>query len=362
MIPIFSDAVISASLDFGAVIQRVLDRHAYVLGAEVAGFETEFAEYLGVRQCVTVANGTDALELALRGVGVAPGDHVVTVANAGFYASTAVRQVGAIPVYVDVAEDDLTMDVDELREALAAKPKAVVLTHLYGKVARVESVADLCRRSGVALIEDCAQAHGASRDGVKVGAWGDVACFSFYPTKNLGALGDGGALATNNEELAARLRGLRQYGWKEKYHVEWSGGRNSRLDEMQAAILRDKLPHLDAWNAQRRAVAARYSAAWDDLPVICPRHGEGDVAHLYVVRVRERETLRTRLRALGVATDVHYPVPDHLQTPARGASVAIGALPVTTAACAEVLTLPCYPGMQNDEIDTVVGAVRAGMV
>ena len=362
-IPLFSAAAVNAGVDLSAAVQQVLDSHWYVLGQQVQGFEAEFARYVGTEHCVSVANGTDALELALRAVGVSCGDKVVTVANAGFYSSTAIHAVGAVPLYVDVDAASLTLSPPALEQALASRPAAVIVTHLYGQMADMPALVALvalCQRAGVALIEDCAQAHGAALAGRKAGSWGQLACFSFYPTKNLGALGDGGAITTGNAVLAASLRTLRQYGWSSKYTVAVPGGRNSRLDEMQAAILRAKLPWLDAQNAQRRHIAARYNTAFAALPLQCPASVGADyVAHLYVVRTPQRTALRAFLQSHGVATDVHYPLADHLQPAYSSASWALaGTLEVTQAACASVLSLPCYPGMPDTDVESVIHAVQ----
>ncbi len=356
-IPLFSAAIANADFDLASAVGRVLQSHWYVLGKEVEGFEAEFARYVGVDHCVTLANGTDALELALRAVGVGPGDRVATVANAGFYGSTAAYAIGALPVYVDVDDRTLTMCPASLASVLAHKPAAVIVTHLYGQLASMGELAGLCADASVPLIEDCAQAHGARRDGRQAGAWGAAACYSFYPTKNLGALGDGGAVVTRDAAMAARVRTLRQYGWSGKYVVATPGGRNSRLDELQAAILRAKLPHLDRHNAQRRDIARRYNAAFAGLPLRCPHSVDEDhAAHLYVVRSDQRDALRAHLQSQGVATDVHYPVPDHLQ-PAYTAAPSL--LPVTEAAAGRVLTLPCFPGLADADVARVIAAVQS---
>ena len=358
MISLFSDIAVNANLDLQSPLKRVLDRHWYVLGEEVAGFESAFSAYVGVNHCITVANGTDALEIALRGLGVTRGDKVVTVANAGFYSSTAIHAIGAVPVYVDVDEVSMTMAPAALSAALADKPKCVIVTHLYGQMADMGALLRLTRDAGVPLIEDCAQSHGARRDGRQAGSWGDAACFSFYPTKNLGALGDGGAIVTNNMELDARLRILRQYGWSAKYQVTTQGGHNSRLDEIQAAILNEKLPHLDAWNSERRHIASLYNAAFACLQIISlPTIGEDYVAHLYVIRVNNRDAFRDFLKAEGVATDVHYPIPDHLQSAYPNACV-VGPMCATEAASTSVVSLPCFPGLTVSEIDRVIAAVE----
>ncbi len=358
-VPLFSAETAGQGLDLPGVLRAVIDSQRYVLGTQVLAFEAAFAAYVGVRYAIGVANGTDALEIALRSLGVKPGEGVVTVANAGFYGSTAIRAIGAQPLYVDVDEYTLNLSPSALAQVLSTKPvKAVIATHLYGQLADMAAITDLCRAAGVALIEDCAQAHGARRAGRLAGAWGDVACFSFYPTKNLGALGDGGAVVTDNAELANRVRALRQYGWGNKYEVVCDGGRNSRLDELQAAVLSAKLPLLDTVNAQRRAIGARYSAALADLPLRAhPVFGDDHVAHLYVVRSAQRQQLRDHLDARGIASDVHYPIADHRQ-PVHLGAYAGEHLPVTEAACQQALTLPCFPGMTDAQVEQVIFAVR----
>ena len=358
-IPLFSAAVVNQGIDLAGAVSRVLASNSFILGQEVAQFESEFASHVGVSHCVSVANGTDALELALRAVGVMPGNAVACVANAGFYSSTAVNLVGAVPRYVDVDEARLTMCPQALALALDQRPAAVIVTHLYGQLGDIEGIAGLCRARGIPLIEDCAQAHGALRGGKRAGSFADIACFSFYPTKNLGAIGDGGAVVTQDAKLAGRVRVLRQYGWSEKYQVSQLGGRNSRLDELQAAVLREKLPHLDRQNAQRRVIAARYNRAFAGLPLRLPA-SEGDdfVAHLYVVRSERRQALRAHLLERGVATDIHYPIADSRQPGWQGRRVP-EPLPVTEAACASVLSLPCFPGMADDQIDHVVQSLRS---
>lgn len=355
-IPLFSAAAANADVDLLGAVSRVLERHWYVLGEEVAAFEREFSRYVGTSECVTVANGTDALELALRGVGVEKGDRVVAVANAGFYGSTAIHAIGAIPIYVDVEVETLTMSASGLARVLESGAKAIVVTHLYGQLADIEELVRIADDAGVPLIEDCAQAHGAIRNGKQAGSFGRVGCFSFYPTKNLGALGDGGAIVTSDLALADRVRQLRQYGWSQKYVVEAAGGRNSRLDEIQAAVLREKLERLAQWNNERRDIARRYNAAFASLPVQCPCSTDEDyVAHLYVLRVPDRQPFRESLKAGGIATDVHYPIPDHRQ-PAYPFSD-LAQLDVTESACSSVVSLPCFPGMTEVEVERVIAAV-----
>lgn len=357
-IPIFCLKTATGGVDLRAAVQRVLDSHWYILGAEVAAFEQEFAQYTRVEHCVSVGNGTDALELALRASGVQRGDVVATVANAGYYTSTVVDAIGATPLYVDIDPDTLTMCTDSLANALAHRPKAVMVTHLYGRLANMAALLDLADTAGVPVIEDCAQAVGAERDGQRAGSWGVMGCFSFYPTKNLGAAGDGGAVVTSSPELAQRLRTLRQYGWTQKYHVGVPGGRNSRLDEIQAAVLRTRLPHLPGWNASRRAIARAYNDAFQHLPVQCPPSFEDDaVAHLYVLQLDRRDDLRVFLTESAIATDVHYPIPDHLQAVRMHNTALHASLDNTVAACKRIVTLPCYPGMTDQQVNRVIRAV-----
>ncbi len=243
-------------------IDRVLARGWLVLGPEVEQFERAFAAYLGIGYCMGLANGTDAIELALKAIGISPGDRVATVANAGMYTTTAVLTIGAEPHFMDVDLDTRVVTLDEVRKAIQAGVKAVVVTHLYGlAIPEMTAIADYCAQKNIFLIEDCAQAHGAQIDGRYVGTFGVASSFSFYPTKNLGALGDGGAVVTHHPQLAEKLRQLRQYGWIKKYSVEMAGARNSRLDEIQAAVLLGLLPHLDEANNRRREIAARYSTS-----------------------------------------------------------------------------------------------------
>jgi dTDP-4-amino-4,6-dideoxygalactose transaminase len=339
-----------------AAMARVHDRGWYILGPEVEAFEREFAAYLGIAECVAVGNGTDALEVALRALMVGSGETVATVANAGMYATTAIRAVGAVPAYVEIDASTLEMDPAALAVVAETMPRAIIVTHLYGRVTDVDTIAQISRAHGIPLIEDCAQAHGAKTGARCAGTNGVAGCFSFYPTKNLGALGDAGAVVTDDRELAARLRALRVYGWGAKYYCSIQGGMNSRMDELQAAVLRAKLPHLDRWNRRRREIAARYRAAISHPYIVLPPFNDdgSDVAHLYVVRVKARESLREHLKAEDIATDIHYPIPDHRQ-PGAGIMPQQG-LTRTDRACAEVLSLPCYPELTDDEIDEVAAA------
>ena len=339
-----------------AACERVLSSGWFVLGPEVRDFEAAFAAYCNSPHCITVANGTDALALSLIAVGVQQGDAVVTVANAGMYATTAIHACGAMPVFVDVDHNSMNMAPAAFENVLAMRPRAVIVTHLYGNMVDIAAIVSIAHKAGIAVIEDCAQAHGAHIDKQSAGTFGELGCFSFYPTKNLGALGDGGAIVTANNAYAERLRQLRQYGWASKYCVEVAGGRNSRLDELQAALLLAKLPSLDANNMRRREIADRYASGIRNAHIEVPkRGGDADVVHLFVVRSQYREQLALHMLSLGIQTDIHYPLPDHRQ-PAYAAQHATVALPVTERLCNEILTLPCHPALNEEEIARVIDA------
>ncbi|HKB40142.1 MAG TPA: DegT/DnrJ/EryC1/StrS family aminotransferase, partial [Gemmataceae bacterium] len=319
-----------------AAVRRVLESGWYILGQEAAAFEAEFARYLGVRHAVGVGSGTDALHLALRACGVGPGDAVITASHTAVATVAAIELAGAAPVLVDIDPRSFTLDPNRLEQAVAehggrgrassaGRLKAVIPVHLYGHPADMPAVMDIARRHDLIVIEDCAQAHGAAVERRKVGTWGHLAAFSFYPTKNLGALGDGGAVVTNDPQTAERARLLREYGWRERYKSEVAG-MNTRLDELQAAVLRVKLRHLDRENARRRELARTYDAALSATPLVLPRpRGDVDhVYHLYVVRSQQRDELRASLKADGIGTSIHYPTPVHLQPAYRGRLVLVG--------------------------------------
>lgn len=337
---------------------RVIDSGWYAMGPEVTAFEKAFAAYCGATDAMGVANGTEAIELALRALGVNASDEVITVANAGFYSSTAIRAIGAVPVYVDIQESDLLMDVACAEKAITPKTKAIIVTHLFGQLAEMSPLCTLAKKHGIALVEDCAQSHGATANGKRAGSFGDIAAFSFFPTKNLGALGDGGAVVTSDAALATRVRSLRQYGWTTKYTVADGGARNSRLDEMQAALLSVKLPLLDGWNEKRRQIAKRYAEKITNSAVRVPAIGGIDhVAHLYVIRCTQRDALKKHLHDHGIASDIHYPILDTQQPVTKGAFAKV-TLPVSEKMCGEILTLPCYPELTLDEVDVVASCIN----
>jgi dTDP-4-amino-4,6-dideoxygalactose transaminase len=347
-----------------AAVRRVLESGWYIQGREAEAFEQEFAAFLGLRHAIGVGNGTDALELALRACGAGPGDLVFTVSHTAVATVAAIESAGATPVLVDVDPVTCTMDPESLRQALAnapaGTPKAVIPVHLYGHPADLPAIVGIARGRGLAVIEDCAQAHGALLGGRLAGTFGDLAAFSFYPTKNLGAMGDGGMVATDDAALADRVRLLRQYGWRERY-VSDIPGRNSRLDELQAAILRVRLPHLARENDGRRALARTYAALLAGAGLSLPetRPGAVHVFHQYAVRLPRRDELRAHLQRAGIGTLVHYPVPVHLQPAYRGRLAAAVPLPRTEQVAREVLSLPMYPQLRDDQCRRVCAEVLA---
>jgi dTDP-4-amino-4,6-dideoxygalactose transaminase len=346
--------------EIDAAVARVLDGGWYVLGREVKAFEEEFAAYCGAKFGVGVGSGTEALHLALRACDIGPGDEVITVAQTAVATASAIALAGATPVFVDIEPDYFTLDPNRVRAAVTARTKAIVPVHLYGQPAELGAILDFAKRLGLRVIEDCAQAHGATYQGRRVGAFGDLGCFSFYPTKNLGAVGDGGMVVTGDPALAEKVRLLREYGWAERY-VSHSVGFNSRLDEIQAAILRCKLRHLDADNAARARHADSYDEFLRGLPLGLPRRREGasHVFHLYVVRSNERDRVLARLRKEQVGALIHYPVPVHLQPAFRPFGRGEGSLPETERAAREILSLPMYPELSAGEFDAVVKALAS---
>lgn len=339
-------------------IGRVLASGRYILGDEVAAFEREFAEYLGVRHAVGVGSGTEALHLALAACGIGAGDEVITVAHTAVATVAGIELCGATPVFVDIEPDYFTLNPDQLESAITSRTKAIIPVHLYGQPAELAAIIAVAERHGIRVIEDCAQAHGAMYRDRRAGAWGDIACFSFYPTKNLGAIGDGGAVVTNDSDLAERVRGLREYGWTCERNISHASGWNSRLDELQAAILRVKLRYLDADNDQRRRIAALYDELLRDSDLILPRRRKDatHVFHLYVVRSEEREDVVLRLKAAGVGASIHYSVPVHLQPAYRGRVRTAGELTNTERVASEILSLPIYPELTDAEIERVAQA------
>ncbi len=341
-------------------IARFLAGGQFILGAEVASFEREFADFLGAQFCIGVANGTDALALALRATGVQPGDEVITVSHSAVATVAAIEQVGAVPVFADIEANTRCLDPACIEPLLSPRTTAVVVVHIYGQPAALDEIIALGKRHGLRIVEDCAQAHGAAYRGRTVGTFGDAAAFSFYPTKNLGALGDGGAVATNSEAVAESVRMLREYGWKERY-ISAEPGLNSRLDELQAAILRVKLPSLAADNGRRREIAAAYRDAMKGTVIVPPAEipETTHAMHLFVVETPEREKFREFLRNAGVGTALHYPQAIHQQPAYTGRIRGGTALPVTEKLYSQIVSLPIYPELSEAEVETVCGALRA---
>ena len=346
--------------EIDAAVARVLEGGWYILGNEVTAFEREFAACCGVAHAVGVGSGTDALQLALTTCGVGSGDEVITVPHTAVATVAAIELASARPVLVDIDPVRYTLDPARLEAAITPHTRAVIPVHLYGCPADLSPILEIAHQHNLYVVEDCAQAHGAEYRGRPVGSWGHVAAFSFYPTKNLGACGDGGMVVTNDPELAERARLLRQYGWRERY-ISSLKGLNSRLDELQAAILRVKLHHLKDWNEKRRRLARLYDERLAGSGVITPCRPEDamHVYHLYVVRHPRRDDLQTFLREQTIGSLIHYPVPVHLQPAYRDLGYKVGDLPAAEAAAQEVLSLPLYPELREEEAATVADAVIA---
>lgn len=340
--------------------RRVADEGQYILGPQLEAFEDEFASYCGARYCVGVGNGLDALALALRAMRVGPGNEVIVPGVTYIATWLAVSHAGAIPVPVEPDPRTFNIDPARIEEAITSRTAVILPVDLYGRLADCESIRRIARRHGLKVLEDAAQAHGARSGGVLAGAWADAAAFSFFPTKNLGCLGDGGAVVTNNQEFADEIRLLRNYGSARKYSNEILGF-NSRLDALQAALLRVKLRHLDRWNAHRREVASAYDAGLSDLPgLTLPSDADGEgghVWHLYVIHHSRRDDLQRELRAAGVETLIHYPVPPHLSEAYSPLGLA-GRLPISERLAAEALSLPIGPHMGPSQIAQVISALR----
>jgi len=349
--------------EIDAAMRRVADSGCYILGEEVAAFEREYASYCGAVEAVAVANGLDALHLSLLALGIGPGDEVIVPSHTFVATWLAVSQTGAVPVPVEPSKDTYNIDPGRIEQAITRRTKAIVPVHLYGQPADLDAILSIAQAHGLKVVEDAAQAHGALYRGRRVGAHGDAVCWSFYPGKNLGAMGDGGAVTTNRPEVADRLRVLRNYGSRTKYINELQGV-NSRLDPLQAAILRVKLRHLEAWNARRREIAEAYGQAFSDIGIGLPSvlHRVQPVWHLYVVRCGTREDLQRRLTESGVCTLIHYPIPPHMQQAYRGLGLGAESLPLARQLASEVLSLPIGPHLTAAQVESVVRAVRKSTV
>jgi len=356
--------------EIDAAVDEVLDSGWFVLGKQVEAFEREFAEYCGVKYAVGVGSGVEAIHLALVAAGIGPGDEVITVPNTAVPTALGISFAGARPTFADIEADTYLIDPERVEAAITHRTKAIMPVHLYGQVVAMAPLREIARSRGLLVIEDAAQAHGATYQGKKAGALGDAGCFSFYPSKNLGCYGEGGAVTTNDERIAERVRMLRNYGQSDRYHHKLKGY-NSRLDEMQAAILRVKLRHLDAGNERRREIASLYNAGLVTADVVCPivraeyepRTNElvrgGHVYHLYVVRSKQRDALQAHLKARGVGTQIHYPIPVHLQQAYADLGLGPGSYPVAEQAAREVLSIPIYPELADAEAREVIEAIES---
>jgi len=341
-------------------IERVLEGGNYILGPEVEKFEKSFAAYCGADYAVGVSSGTDALILALRALDIGPGDEVITVSHTALATVAAIIASGATPVLVDIDPSCYTMDPECFQRAITSRTKAVIPVHLYGQPSDMDAITKIAREHGLFVIEDCAQAAGAIYKGMRVGSIGDAGCFSFYPTKNLGAIGDGGMVVSKNAGLAQRIRRLRQYGWDEKRTTD-EPGLNSRLDEIQAAILNVKLKSLDEDNARRRGIAQLYNEGLAGLPIALPNEHPDTthVYHLYVIACKERDQLQKRLADSGVLAGVHYPVPGHRHGGYVGkATVSPKGLPITEELGATIVSLPIYPELSRCNVNEIISLTR----
>jgi dTDP-4-amino-4,6-dideoxygalactose transaminase len=340
-------------------VNATLESGHFILGPAVLKFEESIASYLGVKFAIGLASGTDALVLALRALNIGPGDEVIIPAYTFFATAGTVMSVGAKPVIVDIDPSTYEIDVTKIEERITPNTKAIIPVHLYGHPADMDPILEIAQKHSLKVIEDNAQAFGATYKGRKTGSLGEIGCLSFFPTKNLGAFGDGGMVVTNDAALAERMRMLRTHGWKKKYYSE-EVGYNSRLDAMQAAILQAKLPHVDAWNEKRRAIAARYSeklaAPGVTVPVECDwgRH----VYHLYIIRVARRDELQSFLKQKGIASEVYYPLPPHLSIPCQKFGYQEGDFPHAEQAAQATLALPLYPELTLEEQDEIIAAVH----
>ena len=343
-----------------AAVLKVLRSNRYILGEEVEALEREFADYIGVHSAIGVANGTDALEIAIRALDIGPGDEVITVSHTAVATVAAIEAAGATAVLVDVDPLYYTLNPEQLQEVLSPKTRAVIAVHIYGQAADLDAIGQFCAENKLFLIEDVSQAHGAKWKGKRLGSIGHIACFSCYPTKNLGAIGDAGLIATNDAKLGTKVKMLREYGWQHRY-VSDLVGRNSRLDELQAAILRIKLRHLDEDNSKRQQIAAEYSKLLAGQAVQLPamRNNAEPVFHLYVIRTNKRNELIEHIKKLNIQAGIHYPMPIHLQPAYKNRLRTAASMRVTEMLADEVLSLPMYPELLSQDVSTVIKAINS---
>lgn len=341
-------------------VVKVFESGQLIMGPSVRAFEEEFAGYHGLAHGIGVDNGTNALVLALRALGVGPGDEVITVSNTAAPTVIAIDQIGAKPVFVDVNEADYLVNTDLIEEQITERTRCLLVVHLYGQCADMDTIQSIADRHGIPILEDCAQSHGARRWGRLAGTFGKISAFSFYPTKVLGAYGDGGAVLTNDDEAEASLRRLRYYGMESQYYVVDTPGHNSRLDEVQAEILRRKLTRLDAYTEGRRRVARRYAEALSDTELVLPHVNDGNehVYYVYVVRHPRRDEIISELRSHGISLNISYPWPVHTMTGFSHLGYEKGSLPVTERLSGEIFSLPMYPSLPEDRQEQVIKAMR----
>lgn len=349
----------SIKTEIDAAVLSTLESGHFILGPQVVKFEESVASYLGVKHAVGLASGTDALVIALRALNIGEGDEVLIPSYTFFATAGTVMTVGAKPVIVDVDPQTYQIDVSRIEAAITPKTKAIIPVHLYGYPAEMGSILEIARKHGLKVIEDNAQGYGAEYLGRKTGSIGDIGCLSFFPTKNLGAYGDGGMVVTNDLALAEQMRMLRAHGWKKKYYSEMVGY-NSRLDAMQAAILQVKFSYLDSWNEKRRELSKRYNEHLAPLGIVTPveREGAKHVYHLYVIRSEKRDALQAFLKEKGIASEVYYPLPPHLSVPCRKYGYKEGDFPHAEKAAKETLALPLYPELTLGQQDEVIAAVK----
>lgn len=333
--------------------EDVFDSQWFLQGRKLEQFEREYAEYCGAKYCVGVGNGLDALRLILQAYQIGEGDEVIVPANTFIATVLAISYEGATPVFVEPDPDTLLIDPKLIEEKITSRTKAIMVVHLYGRIAAMDEIMKIADKYRLKVFEDAAQAHGAELNGIKAGAWGDAAAFSFYPGKNLGAFGDAGAVTTNDQGIAERVRALGNYGSKIKYKHEFKGG-NSRLDELQAAFLSVKLKKLDEWTKEREDIAEQYYAGIDNAKIKLPKHVKNNVYHIFPVFCEERDELQAFLKEKGVDCLIHYPTAIHLQEAYKDLNMGVGSFPITEHICATELSIPLYPGMTQEEINYVI--------
>jgi dTDP-4-amino-4,6-dideoxygalactose transaminase len=346
--------------DIDSAIHRVLNSNQFILGDEVRLLEQKFAEYIGTSHSIGVANGTDAIELTLKGLQIGEGDEVITVSHTAVASVAAIENAGAIPVLVDIEPDYYTLDPKKINEVLTSKTKAILLVHIYGQPADLNAIGEICKKNNLLLIEDVSQAHGATFNGKRLGSFGDAACFSCYPTKNLGAMGDAGLITTNNAELARKIRLLREYGWEKRYE-SCVKGRNSRLDELQAAILSIKLVFLDEDNKKRNLIAAQYLKSLEPSIVKLPKVREfcSNVFHIFPVQSGSRSRLIEHLNRYEIYPGIHYPTPIHMQEAYKNRVKTSKDMSVTESLSNQVLSLPIYPELDSKSVSNVIDVINS---